>query len=95
MRSLGTPTRSKKFFLIFKRGVIGTYHHISEAHLGCYTAELDFRYNTRKLNDTESADIALQGILASVSLIGGLICSPPKHYKAPPIRGKRRKRYFD
>ena len=62
MRSLGTPTRSKNFFLIFKRGLIGTYHHLSEAHLGRYTAEFDFRYNTRKLNDTERADIALQGI---------------------------------
>ena len=52
----------ENFFSIFKRGVIGTYHHLSEAHLGRYTAEFDFRYNTRKLNDTERADIALQGI---------------------------------
>jgi hypothetical protein len=42
--------------------VIGTYHHLSEAHLGRYTAEFDFRYNTRKLNDHERSDIALQGI---------------------------------
>ncbi len=52
----------ENFFSIFKRGVIGTYHHLSEAHLGRYTAEFDFRYNTRKLNDTERADIALKGI---------------------------------
>ena len=53
---------AENFFSIFKRGVIGTYHHLSEAHLGRYTAEFDFRYNTRKLNDTERADIALKGI---------------------------------
>ena len=52
----------ENFFSIFKRGVIGTYHHLSEAHLGRYTAEFDFRYNTRKLNDHERADLALQGI---------------------------------
>lgn len=52
----------ENFFSIFKRGVIGTYHHMSEAHLGRYTAEFDFRYNTRKLDDSERADIALRGI---------------------------------
>ena len=52
----------ENFFSIFKRGVIGTYHHLSEAHLGRYTAEFDFRYNTRKLNDHERSDLALQGI---------------------------------
>lgn len=53
---------AENFFSIFKRGVIGTYHHMSEAHLGRYTAEFDFRYNTRKMNDSERADIALKGI---------------------------------
>ena len=52
----------ENFFSIFKRGVIGTYHHLSEAHLGRYTAEFDFRYNTRTLNDHERADVCLQGI---------------------------------
>jgi len=41
--------------------VIGTYHHMSEAHLARYTAEFDFRYNTRKINDAERADVALLG----------------------------------
>ncbi len=53
---------AENFFSIFKRGVIGTYHHLSEAHLGRYTAEFDFRYNTRLLNDHERADVCLQGI---------------------------------
>jgi len=52
----------ENFFSIFKRGVIGTYHHLSEAHLARYTAEFDFRYNTRKDSDAERADIALLGI---------------------------------
>ncbi len=51
----------ENFFSIFKRGVIGTYHHMSEAHLARYTAEFDFRYNNRKVNDAERADVALLG----------------------------------
>jgi transposase-like protein len=54
---------AENFFSIFKRGVIGTYHHMSEAHLARYTAEFDFRYNTRKITDAERADIALTGIV--------------------------------
>jgi transposase-like protein len=52
----------ENFFSIFKRGVIGTYHHLSEAHLHRYTAEFDFRYNTRKGSDAERSDLALKGI---------------------------------
>ncbi len=33
------------FFSILKRGIYGTYHHVSEAHLGRYLGEFDFRYN--------------------------------------------------
>lgn len=53
---------AENFFSIFKRGVIGTYHHLSKAHLARYTAEFDFRYNTRKDTDFERSDIALKGI---------------------------------
>jgi transposase-like protein len=49
----------ENFFSIFKRGVIGTYHHMSEAHLGRYCREFDFRYNTRTFNDAERTNIAL------------------------------------
>jgi len=54
---------AKNFFSIFKRGVIGTYHHMSEAHLARYTAEFDFRYNTRSITDAERADQALSCIV--------------------------------
>jgi transposase-like protein len=53
---------AENFFSIFKRGVIGTYHHMSEAHLGRYCKEFDFRYNTRSMSDGERAQIALKGI---------------------------------
>jgi len=46
------------FFSILKRGVTGTFHHISEAHLHRYLAEFDFRYSNRSalgVEDTERA----------------------------------------
>lgn len=54
---------AENFFSIFKRGVIGIYHHMSEAHLHRYTAEFDFRYNTRKISDSERTDQALIGAI--------------------------------
>lgn len=52
---------AENFFSIFKRGVIGTYHHMSEAHLGRYCAEFDLRYNTRDITDGERAALILAG----------------------------------
>lgn len=42
-------------FSLLKRGVFGTFHNISEAHLHRYLAEFDFRANTRDLTDAERA----------------------------------------
>jgi transposase-like protein len=53
---------AENFFSILKRGVIGTYHHWSEAHIHRYLAEFDFRYSTKDISDRERADIALKGI---------------------------------
>lgn len=52
-------------FSIFKRGMIGIYHHCGEAHLHRYLAEFDFRYNRRtalKISDRERADMLLEAI---------------------------------
>ncbi|MEO1167750.1 MAG: IS1595 family transposase [Pseudomonadota bacterium] len=52
---------AENFFSVFKRGVIGVYHHMSEAHLGRYCKEFDFRYNTRDMTDGERAALILKG----------------------------------
>ncbi len=62
----------ENFFSIFKRGVIGTYHHMSEAHLARYTAEFDFRYNTRKGTTASAPTRPSWAQSASASPIGGL-----------------------
>lgn len=46
------------YFSILKRGLNGTYHHVSQQHLKRYLAEFDFRYNNRAalgVDDTERA----------------------------------------
>lgn len=56
----------ESFFALLKRGVVGTYHNISEAHLKRYLAEFDFRYNTRialGVNDEMRTEKALKGIV--------------------------------
>jgi transposase-like protein len=39
------------FFSLLKRGVVGTFHHISEQHLPLYLAEFDHRHNHRNVSD--------------------------------------------
>lgn len=53
---------AENFFSIFKRGVIGTYHHLSEAHLGRYCREFDLRYNSRDMTDGERASLIVGGM---------------------------------
>ncbi|MEQ1867452.1 MAG: IS1595 family transposase [Micropepsaceae bacterium] len=56
----------ENYFSILKRGIIGTYHHVSPQHLKRYLAEFDFRYNERiglGVNDAERTTRALKGIV--------------------------------
>src|SRR4051794_28128099 len=52
------------YFSIFKRGVDGVCHHVSEQHLKRYLCEFDFRYNERialGVSDQERAAKAIKG----------------------------------
>jgi transposase-like protein len=50
------------YFSLLKRGIIGTYHHVSEKHLHRYLAEFDFRYNARKDSDEVRTFAAMSGV---------------------------------
>jgi transposase-like protein len=53
------------YFSILKRGIVGVYHHVSEAHLHRYLAEFDFRYSNREgrgIDDLSRANLALEGV---------------------------------
>ena len=53
---------AENFFSILKRGVIGVYHHWSQAHIHRYLAEFDMRYSTKDKSDTERAADILRGM---------------------------------
>jgi len=56
----------ENYFSILKRGITGTYHHVSQQHLRRYLAEFDYRYNERRalgVSDSERTAKALAGIV--------------------------------
>lgn len=64
----------ENYFSILKRGIIGTYHHVSQAHLKRYVGEFDFRYNNRSglgVTDAQRAVAALKGIEGKRLTYGG------------------------
>ena len=50
------------YFSLLKRGVNGTYHHVSKKHLQRYLNEFDFMYNMRMMNDSYIASMVIEGI---------------------------------
>jgi hypothetical protein len=55
-----------KFKSGLKRGITGTYHHVSPQHLKRYLAEFDFCYNARAavgVDDEGRADRLISGIV--------------------------------
>lgn len=52
---------AESYFGLLKRGIYGTYHHVSKQHLHRYLAEFDFRWNERHVFDGTRAGLAAQG----------------------------------
>lgn len=48
------------YFGILKRGIVGTYHHVSEHHLQRYVNEFDFRFSNRSANGVEDFERAVK-----------------------------------
>jgi len=55
-----TTANVESFFSLLKRGVVGTFHHVSAQHLPLYLAEFEHRHNYRKASDGERTDAGLQ-----------------------------------
>lgn len=56
----------ENYFSILKRGITGTFHHVSQQHLKRYLAEFDFRYNEREalgVGDVERFEKSIPGIV--------------------------------
>lgn len=52
---------AESYFSLLKRGILGTFHHVSAKHLDRYLQEFDFRWNSRKDSDSERTDKAILG----------------------------------
>jgi transposase-like protein len=52
---------AESFFALLKRGVHGTFHHISKTHLPRYCDEFSFRWDERKVTDGTRTVEAIRG----------------------------------
>ena len=60
-----TTNTVESSFALLKRGLVGTFHSVSEQHLQRYVHEFDFRWNTRMklgFNDVDRTAVALRNI---------------------------------
>jgi transposase-like protein len=48
----------ESFWSLLKRGIMGSYHHVSKKYLPLYLAEFQFRHNNRKNSDIFKAILA-------------------------------------
>ena len=56
-----TTNTAECYFSLLKRGIIGSFHHVSKKHLHRYCHEFDFRWNGRTLEDSQRRDEAVKG----------------------------------
>jgi transposase-like protein len=52
---------AESYFALLKRGIHGTFHHISRKHSHRYCDEFGFRWNGRNLRDVQRRDVAIAG----------------------------------
>lgn len=74
------------YFATLKRGILGTYHHVSQQHLKRYLGEFDFRYNERAQLDATDAERAakeVRGVVGKRLTYGS--SDSRKAEEAPPL----------
>lgn len=57
--SVACTNTAESFFSLLKRGVYGSWHHVSREHLPKYANEFAFRWDTRALTDGERMQSAI------------------------------------
>jgi hypothetical protein len=63
VRGLVHTNRIENFWSLLKRGIGGTYISVEPFHLFRYIDEQAFRYNNRKLSDSQRFDVAARGMV--------------------------------
>ncbi len=64
---------AESYFSLLKRGVMGTFHHISKKHLNRYCDEFSFRWNNRKVDDGNRTVEAIKGIVGKRLAYRGVV----------------------
>ncbi len=59
-RGAVSTNRVEGFFSLLKRGIIGSFHHVSPWHLQKYCNEFSYRYGYRKEDDSDRTTFALR-----------------------------------
>jgi transposase-like protein len=74
VRGMAHTNGLESHWALFKRGIDGTFHHISAKHLSRYTTEFEGRHNFRPLNTEEQMGMMARGAdgkrLTYAALIG-------------------------
>lgn len=61
VRGDASTNEAESYFALLKRGIVGSFHHVSKQHLDRYCDEFSFRWNHRKTSDSERAAEAIKG----------------------------------
>jgi transposase-like protein len=51
---------AESFFALLKRGIVGSFHHVSPEHLHRYCDEFSFRWDYRAITDSERTEVAIR-----------------------------------
>lgn len=62
VRGDASTNSAESFFALFKRGIVGQFHHVSPQHIHRYVNEFAFRWNNRKVTDAERMNAAINMI---------------------------------
>jgi transposase-like protein len=54
---------AESFFSLIKRGIVGSFHHVSREHLHRYASEFQFRWNNRNITDGERMEVAIEQVV--------------------------------
>jgi transposase-like protein len=61
VRGDASTNEVESYFALLKRGITGSFHHVSKQHLDRYCDEFSFRWNHRKATDGERTTEAIKG----------------------------------
>jgi transposase-like protein len=63
VRGDASTNTDESFIALLKRGVHGTFHHVSKKHLPKYCNEFSFRWDNRQVTDGERTVNAIKGMV--------------------------------